>query len=86
MKMASSAQLRRRARLIAWLRAQPEFALLPGRTDDVTDAGRDALVVVDERMRAQRFVSRVSPLSVRIWGLRGLVTEAKTGHMPDAFF
>lgn len=82
-KTTPNNQLARRARIVAWLREQPEFRALPGRHADMTDDGRIALAEIDRRMMDARLVSRQSPAADRIWSLRSLVTEAQTGVKPQ---
>lgn len=79
MKRASNLAFARRARLLAWLRQQPEFPNLPGHAEDVTDAARAALHAVAQRMLAEQLMGKTSTQEQRAWCIRTLVTEARTG-------
>lgn len=68
----------RRRKQIAWLRAQPEFPLLLGADQDMTDAGRELLQRVAVRMTAAGIigVEKHRP-ELRVQRIRALITQAR---------
>lgn len=67
----------RRLRLTAWLKAQPEFAQLPGLREDVSEAQHALLVTVGRRMVDAGLYSEHTLARDRHRGIRTLVTAAR---------